>query len=122
MKISLSFAAKNPQFLKKIRRIRSDFEDFFDDFSLVDLTNPIHEAILIGVTDSRGDDFFEIIKNRDGYFQTLAGLDGFDDDAVLRKKLFLIVSKSILACPFSNPDRGKFHILLKKWEGEIMKN
>lgn len=115
MKISVSVAAQNRHFAKIFRRIRPDFDSLFEDFSKVKMVNSIHEAILIGLTDAKADDYFEIIPNRDGFFQILAGIKGDTNEDELKKALFLIISNSVSACPFSKPDREQFSALLGNW-------
>jgi hypothetical protein len=121
MDINLGVAAQTPQFAKKIRRIRSSFEPFFDAFSQVSLVNPIHDAILIGVTDAKPKEYFEEIFNRDGYFQILAGMPGDGTDQKLKEILFEIIKQSIKACPFSRPDKEGFLALMAEWESKLLK-
>ncbi|WP_157632221.1 hypothetical protein [Variovorax sp. CF313] len=116
MKINLGVAAQTPQFSKKMRRIRPAFELLFDDFSNIKLTNPIYDSILIGVTDSQSVDYFEEIKNREGYFQILAGMSGDFSDEKAKELIFEIVKKSIQACPFSRPDKELLMRFLDEWK------
>jgi hypothetical protein len=88
----------------------------------VDLKHPIHEAILVGITDDRAKDSFEEVPNGDGYYQVLVGFDssiglGAENDRQLKFALFQQLSKAILACPFSAPDRESVKAALDAWAG-----
>lgn len=120
MKLSWSTAARNRAWSKAIRRIRPRFDSLASVFAAVELQCPIHEAILVGVTDGRGKDYFEEIPNSDGYFQVLVGFDssiglGADHDADLEVALFQQLSRAILACPFASMDRDLVKDVIERW-------
>lgn len=115
MRISISIAARDRQFSKNFRKIRPSFDIFFSEFAAVQLVNPIHEAILIGITDSESEEYFKTIPNKDGYFQILAGVKNTNELEDLKGKVLKIIQKAILACPFSSPDKEQFSILVDKW-------
>lgn len=69
MKILLSVGAENRHFAKNIRLVRPSFDSLFLAFSLVKMVDPIHDAILIGVTDAKSDGYFEIIPNKEVFFK-----------------------------------------------------
>jgi hypothetical protein len=120
MKISLNVAAQNRLFSKSVRRIRSSFDPLIDAFSQLEISNPIHEAILIGLTDAKAADHFEVIQNRDGYFQILAGMRSDAEDDELKVLLFNIIERAVQLCPFSTPDKNKFIYLLHEWKPKII--
>jgi hypothetical protein len=116
MNISMSVLAQHRQFGKNVRAIRADFDAFFHEFAQIIMVNPIHDAILIGLIDARPADYFEIVPNRDGFFQTIGGIDPAETGHRLKVAIFKIIAKSIEACPFSNPDRAQFSKLIAKWQ------
>jgi len=91
MKISLSIAAQDRLFSKAIRRVRPNFDELFDAFCQVEITNPIHEAILIGLTDSE-----------------------------LKAELFNIIEQAVQSCPFTNSDKKRFTDLLQEWKPKLI--
>lgn len=115
MRLSISVAAQNPAFSKQVRRVRPFFDPLIEQFSAVQLVNPIHEAVLLGITDSKSPDFFEEVPNRDGFFQILAGVALVPDDAEFKARLFGVIRKAVDACPFSAPDKKQFLNLLDGW-------
>ena len=112
MNIFLSVAAQDPHFSKMVRRIRPNFEPFFQAFSTVELVNPIHEAILIGLTDAKPSGYLEVIPNRDGFFQVIVGMTFPLSDIESKASLVSILEQVIQACPFSKPDKDRFQKLL----------
>ena len=120
MKLSWSTAARNRAWSKAIRRIRPRFDSLATEFAAIELQSPIHEAILVGVTDDRGKDYFEQIPNSDGFFQVLVGFDpsiglGADKDRDLEVALFQQLSRAIPACPFATADRYVVKIAIDRW-------
>lgn len=105
MKLRLSVVARDRQFSKAIRRIRPRFDQLLKDFEKVELVDPIHEAILVGITDDKTDDYFEEVSNRDGFFQIMAGCGVIGSDEELTVRVFQILQKAATACPFSKPDK-----------------
>lgn len=105
-----------------MRRIRPAVEERTKEFTSVILEHPIHEGILVGLTDDRKDSDWEEIPNRDGFFQVLAGfdstipLDGSADSALIRSVLQK-PSAAVFACPFSIPDRRSMSLLVDRWSG-----
>jgi hypothetical protein len=120
MKISLSIAAQDRLFSKAIRRVRPNFDVLFDAFYQVEITNPIYEAILIGLTDSEPAGYFEVIQNRDGFFQVLAGLKNDLDQSELKAELFNIIEQAVQSCPFTNSDKKRFTDLLQEWKPKLI--
>jgi len=115
MELLVSVAAQNRHFAKKFRCVRPAFDSLFENFCGVKMVNPLHEAILIGLTDSKPEDYFEVVPNREGFFQVLAGVKGDVVEDELKKALFSIISRSVSAFPFSQPDREQFSALLSEW-------
>ena len=92
-------------------------------FAALELKDPIHEAILVGVTDEHDKDFFEEVPNQDGYYQVLVGFDqsiglAADNDVKLECALYQQLSRAILACPFALPDRGCVKAALDQWAAD----
>ena len=73
-----------------------------DAFEAVVMTDPIHEAILVGVTDDQPWDFFDEVENNDGFFQVLAGVEltGSDDE----------LTQTVLIFSEKHPMRVRFQI------------
>ena len=114
MKLSLSVAAQDRRYSKAYSRVRTQIAALCKDFAEVEMTNPIHEVILIGVTDSKPSSHFEVVPNRDGFFQVLVGVGYSGDDEELKKQILSKISEAISACPFSKPDKEKFMSLLSE--------
>lgn len=119
MKISLSVAAQDRQFAKAVRRVRPDFVPLFDAFSKVKMVDPIHEAILIGLTDSKPNGYFKEIPNQDGYFQVLAGVTAKTTDHDLKVAIFDLITRAVQLCPFSKADKEEFTKFLAEWERNV---
>ena len=115
MKLALSAAVETRDFSRKFHRVRKKFDSLIEQFSKVEMVNPIHDAILVGVTESMPPIYFAEVRNRDGFFQILAGVDGTLAQDQLERCIFSIVERAVRECPFSNPDREKFLELLQQW-------
>lgn len=114
MQFRLSVAAENRMFSKAMRRIRPRFQPLTDAFEAVEVEQPIYEAILVGVTDSRSPDFCQEIENGDGYFQMLFGCSLRDWDQELAEDVFDILLRATRLCPFANSDREVFDSLFER--------
>jgi len=79
------------------------------------MRHPIHDAILIAITDSKPRGFFEEVKNRDGFFQVLAGVDESVSQEALEREIFAIIERAVRQCPFSEPDRERFLRIIMQW-------
>lgn len=90
---------------KAFRRIRLRLQPFFDEFSKLELENPIHESLLIGLNDGRPANCVEEIPNRDGVFQVMVGIQPERDDEKLLAFVFDAIERAVQACPFSKPDK-----------------
>lgn len=119
MNISFGVLAQNRQFGKNVRHVRTDFDAFFYEFGQVIMIHPIHQEILIGLVDVKPEGYFEIIPNRDGFFQTMGGVDPAKIGRPLKEVIFSIIAQSVEACPFSDPDREQFTQLIAKWEHRL---
>ena len=115
MKLILSVAAKDRLFGKALRRVRPAFDALFAEFAQIELCHPIHDSILVGLTDDREPGHFEEIQNADGYFQVLLGCPRAANDEELKQAVFERIKRAVMACPFSAPDKASFERLLQKW-------
>lgn len=121
MQLRLSTLARSRAFSKAIRRVRPKFQPLLEAFETVELKHPIHEAILVGITDDRPPDFFEEVETNDSFFQVMAGctLRGGDDE--LAEDVFEILLKAMRLCPFAPPDRESFEVLFKRSRPSVLK-
>lgn len=120
MRLSLSIAAKSNAFTKAIRRIRPKFDSLFAAFEAKVLNNPIHEAILIGVSDSMNIEEVRIIPNKDGFFQAICGFGeqtSFlpENDRSLELMLVERIQHVVEKCPLTNTDKAMMLTLLRDW-------
>src|SRR5690349_14890904 len=120
MRLSWSIATSRRAFGKAMRRIRPTLESLAAEIEAVPIQYPIHEAVLVGITDNRDDMFFEEVPNHDGFFQVLTGFDASVDltsqnDANLKKMVFDKLRQAVIACPFSRPDREAFEGFFDLW-------
>lgn len=116
MQLLISVAASDRLFAKAFRRVRPRLDPLCEAFAAVGMINPIHAALLIGLTNDRPPDAYAIVPNRDGFFQVLAGVDPLSTDAQLRTAVLEVIRKTVIACPFSEPDREQFLRLLDHWD------
>jgi hypothetical protein len=126
MRLSVSIAARNNSFSKAMRRIRPKFSSLFEEFASKELENPIHEAILLGVTDSLGPEEIEVVPNEDGFFQVICGFGDKapfspENDAELATMLFNRVRRAVELCPFSRPDAATVLELLQDWSSRELR-
>lgn len=115
MQLYLSVLARNRSFSKAMRRVRKKLQPLLDGFEATALEHPIYEAILVGITDDKGHEVFEEVKNDDGYFQVLAGCCGCGTDEQLAEDLFDILLRAVRQCPFARPDHEKFESLFARF-------
>jgi hypothetical protein len=114
MRLSFSVLARDRKFSKAIDRIHGKLQPLLDAFERVEMMDPIHEAILVGITDTKPAMFFEEIENDDGFFQVIAGVEYSGADDELTRAIFEILRKATSACPFSRPDLETFDSLFDR--------
>jgi hypothetical protein len=114
MQLRFSVLARNRAFSKAMLRVRTKLQPLLDAFEATVLDHPIHEAIVVGITDDKGTEFFEEVENSDGFFQVLSGcsLRGTDDE--LTEDVFEILHRAVRTCPFATPDHGKFEAMFAR--------
>lgn len=120
MELRFSVLARNREFAKAMRRIRPRFAPLLEAFAQTELVNPIHQAILVGVTDDKGPEFFEEVPNSDGFFQVLAGVQMPGSDSILAKEVFGILRRAARACPFSKPDHQTIQVVFDTTESSVL--
>ena len=126
MRLSLSVAAKSNGFSKAIRRIRPKFSTLFAEFEAKELENPIHEAILLGISDSLKEEEIQVIPNKDGFFQVICGFGeqaslSPENDSKLEVMLLNKIENAIQLCPFSKPDKAAMLELLREWSSNELR-
>jgi hypothetical protein len=114
LKLSLSIAARDRLFAKTMRRLLPEFDRLKVDVSTIEMVNPIHEAMLIGMSDEQPAGSFEVVSNHDGFFQVLAGVEWPATGEQLKTSMEAIICEAIYRCPFSQPDRSQFSELLAR--------
>jgi hypothetical protein len=120
MELSFGALARNRSFSKAMHRIRPRFDALLEAFGRTQLVNPIHQAILVGITDDKGPEFFEEVPNRDGYFQVLAGVDLPASDSILARQVFAILRRAAQTCPFSMPDQETIQSVFDMQESSLL--
>jgi len=120
MDLQFSVAARNRQFSKAMRRIDAKFQPLIDAFKAVAVEYPIHEAILVLITDDKAPDFLEEVQNNNGFFQVVAGcsLRGSDDE--LTQDVFDILECAVRMCPFATPDHQAFSSLFERLRPTVL--
>jgi hypothetical protein len=120
VKLQFSVAARNRKFSKAMDRIDPRFTALTDAFEGVELAHPIHEAILVLITDDKDSGFLEEVENNDGFFQVMAGcsLRGGDDE--LAEDVFEILLKAMRLCPFATPDHETFEALFERLRPTVL--
>lgn len=73
MELDVTVIARNRAFAGMVERVRVRLGLLFEALAGLALKHPIHEAILVAVTDTKPDGFFEIVDTKDEYFQVMAG-------------------------------------------------
>src|SRR6266446_6616957 len=119
MELRFSVLARDREFAKAMRRIRPRFASFVEVFATTELVNPIHQAILVGITDDKGPEFFEEVPNKDGFFQVLAGVRMKHSDVDLVKVVFDTLRRAAKACPFSKPDHETIQRVFEDSEAKV---
>jgi hypothetical protein len=62
MKLQFSVAARSRSFSKAMTRIDNRFRHVCNEFATVELTHPIHESILVLITDDKPPGFLEEVQ------------------------------------------------------------
>jgi hypothetical protein len=119
MDVSLSVAARDRRFSKAMFRARGEFDFFFREFAKLKLNNPIHEALLIGVTDDIPHDLMEVVPNKDGYYQVLVGCASPMTDEERKIWLYQLLERVFAQCPFSASDKTNALALLTQWRRRL---
>lgn len=120
MKLQFSIAARSRLFSKAMRRIDAKLQPLVDAFEAVELEHPIHEAILVLITDDKEPDFFEEVENNDGFFQVLAGCSHRGSDDELAEDVFEILRRATMLCPFATPDHESFAVLFEQLRSSLL--
>lgn len=120
MDLNIGYAARSRAFSKAMARIMPRFDPLVKAIAQTELVNPIHQAILVGVTDDKGPEFFEEVPNSDGFFQVLAGVQMPASDSILTKEVFGILRRATLACPFSKPDHQTMQMVFDTTESSVL--
>lgn len=116
MQLSLSIAASDRAFSRRMRKVSARFLDLEAAFASIELRDPIHEALLVGITNDKAPSYFAEIPNRDGVFQILAGCDAGLAEDDLQRHVFEVLRKAMRACPFSKPDHDALEALFAQFE------
>lgn len=114
MRINLGVAARNRGFAKAMRRVRPQLEPLLKAFSEFQLLDPIHDAILVGVTDEMQPGAFKRIETDDEYFQVTAGCAPDLSDSALLQCVYDILLRAVRECPFSKPDHAALEELFSR--------
>jgi hypothetical protein len=119
MQLRLSVLARNRAFSKAMGRVRVKLQPLLDDFAATEMVHPIYDAILVGITDEKGPDFFEVVETNDEFFQVLAGCGHRNTDKDVAADVLKILQRALQLCPFATPDRRIFAELFAKFEAEL---
>lgn len=92
-------------------RVRTKLQPLLAAFEATELAHPIHDAILVGITDRERPDFFEEVQNDAGFFHVLAGCASRELDNELATDVFDILQRAVRLCPFATPDQEKLDTL-----------
>ena len=115
MEIGFGVAARERRFSKAMRRVRPRLGSLFDAIESTILSEPHPDTLLLGVTDEKKNDYFEIVPNQDGFFQVLAGLEMVDSEAELVDSVVAILHRAIRECPLSSKDRDRIEKVFDDW-------
>lgn len=122
MQLRLSVLARSREFSKAMRRVRESLQPLLDAFEAVELDHPIHEAVLVGITDEKDAEFFEEVENDDGFFQVLAGCRPTGTDDELIEVVFGILLRAVQLCPFATPDHKKIEAFFAALRPSVLKS
>ena len=114
MQLRLSVLARNRAFSKAMRRVRTKLQPLLNAFEATVLEHTIHKAILVGITDHKGTEFFEEVENNDGFFQVLSGCSLRGTDEQLTEDVLEILHRAVRTCPFATADHGKFEAMFAR--------
>ena len=118
MKLVLGVAAENRNFGKVARRAVRVFDSLKAAFEQQTLTSPIHETLVVGLTDGMPANSIREIPNSEGVFQVMCGLGswtGQQEDLTLERKMFGAVKRAIESAPFTAVDRAALTSLAMVW-------
>ena len=121
MQLRFSVAARNRTFSKAMRQVRLKIQPLIDAFENISFEHPIHEAILVGITDDKQAGFFEEVKNNDGYFQVMAGCGEHCADNQLTEEVFEILHRAVLLCPFARVDHQRVEDLFSEFRPSLLR-
>ena len=120
MQLRFSVCARDRAFSKAMRRVRARLQPLLDAFEEAALQHPIHEAILVGITDEKGAEYFQEVENDDGFFQVLAGCSFKGSDEELAEDVFCILQRAVRLCPFATPDHSTFETLFGRLRSTLL--
>ena len=120
MKLEFSAIARDRSFDRAMRRVRPRLQPVLDAFERIELQHPIHEAILVGITDDKAPGFIEEIENNDGFFQVICGCSDSGSDNELLEAILGILRQSFRLCPFATSDHEEFEKLFAEMHQLIL--
>lgn len=120
MQLRFSVLARNRTFSKAMRLVRLKIQPLLDAFEATELAHPIHEAILVGITDDKDAQYFEEIENNDGFFQVIAGCRQNGTIEEFARDVFEILQRAVRLCPFATPDRETFEDLFATFRPVVL--
>ena len=120
MQLRFSVIARDRTLSRTMRRVRVRIQPLLDSFEATALECPIHEAILVGITDDKSPEFFEEVDNNDGFFQVLAGCSQCGTDDELTENVFNILRRAVRHCPFATPDHLTLEALFNRLRPSVL--
>lgn len=121
MHLNYSTIARNRAFSRAMHRVDPLLQPLLAALEAVRLEHPLHETILVGITDDRPPQFFEEIENKDGLFQVLAGCSLRGGDEELVADVFEILRNAVRFCPFASQDHQAFEAIFIRLRPSIVR-
>lgn len=115
MELNISVAARNRLFGKAVRRVYPALEELMRSFELKIPSRSESDAILVGLTDDKPDNYFVEIENSDGFFQVIAGCPLPTTDRKLIEAIAERVLRAVKECPMKDKDAQLAMVMIDEW-------
>lgn len=117
MQLGLGCATRHRAFGKMFRRVANALEPLIQALGDLRIDLRDHDGLLIGVTDDKCHEFFEIVENSERFLQVLVGCRPDVTDEELHQHLIATTLRLVRLCQLTSADLQHCETLLSTFTG-----
>ena len=112
MQLGLGCVTRHRAFGKMFRRVANSLEPLIQALAELRIEHGDHDGLVIGVTDDKCQEFFEIVKNSERFLQVVVGCRPDVTDEELHQHLIATTLRVIRLCQLTPEDLKSCETLL----------